>query len=239
MRTQVKARRVGGVLSLLLVFVASGAWAQPNSSNGGNAANAVDDEGVMLGRVYRVDKQRYREIMREIEAQDRDPAEAFREIDPDEYLYRLGSAIVEAGHVPTNKTFLSEISTADGDFLLGETPFGAFRFSVQHDERVFPVKETLDLNVELTYVAELCFIIDEEVGQAWIVSQATVRSPDTPLFVPSGCRSAIGECLAMLTGMERELPEGILLLLAGGGSMATTLGIVTTDQLEASPLRQP
>ena len=43
----------------------------------------------------------------------------------------------------------------------------------------------------------------------------------------------------MLTGISDELPEGILLLLAGGGAATTSLGIISTEQLEASPVVRP
>jgi hypothetical protein len=42
----------------------------------------------------------------------------------------------------------------------------------------------------------------------------------------------------MLIGDE-GFPNGLLLLLAGGGAAAATLGILGTEQSEASPPRRP
>jgi len=222
-----------GLLCLLLLVCAAGVPA------GAQEIDEIED-GVMLGRVYKVDKQRYLELLHEAEKDGPEGAiERFREFDPDEYLQRLGEVTIRASHVPTNRDFVSEVSTETGDFLIGRTPFGAFRFDVHHEEQSYPVEQTLDLNVELRYVAELCFVVDEEEERAWLISQTAARSPETPLFVPDGCRSAIGECLAMLTGIDDRLPEGILLLLAGGGAATTSLGIISTDQVEASPVVRP
>ena len=45
-------------------------------------------------------------------------------------------------------------------------------------------------------------------------------------------------CLALLTGGD-GFPNGLLLLLAGSGAAAATLGILGTEQTEASPPRRP
>ena len=224
-------RTIGVIVCLVFAALVTGPFAQ---------AQETIDDGVMLGRVYKVDKERYLELLHEAEKEGAEGAvERFREFDPDEYLDRLGEVMIRASHVPTNRDFLSESSSESGDFLIGRTPFGAFRFEVTHEEQRYPVEQTLDLNVELRYVAELCFVVDEDEERAWLISQTAARSPETPLFVPDGCRSAIGECLAMLTGISDELPEGILLLLAGGGAATTSLGIISTEQLEASPVVRP
>ncbi|MCH7969626.1 MAG: hypothetical protein IH960_01120 [Chloroflexi bacterium] len=104
-----------------------------------------------------------------------------------------------------------------------------------HEGLEYPVRQRLDLNVQLSYVAELCFVVDREEQVAWMVSDGIRRSPEVPPWVPRECRSALSDCLAGLTGMDEELPDGLLLLLAGSGATATAIGIISADQVEASP----
>ena len=72
-----------------------------------------------------------------------------------------------------------------------------------------------------------------ELGKDWI--REALTAPDVPPWVPRECRSALSECLAGLAGMDEVLPDGLLLLLAGSGATAIAIGIVSADQVEASP----
>jgi hypothetical protein len=108
-----------------------------------------------------------------------------------------------------------------------------------HDDVEYPVSQSLDLNVELSYVAELCFVVDRVEKRAWMIAEGRRRAPDAPPFVPERCQSRLGACLALLTEDEGGFPDGLLLLLAGSGAAATTIGIISTDQTEASPPNPP
>jgi len=119
--------------------------------------------------------------------------------------------------------------------MIRETPVGAYGFTILHEETEYPVRQVLDLNVELSYIAELCFVVDREEKIAWMISHETRRDPKAPAFVPERCQSALSGCLALLTGNPDSFPNGLLLLLAGSGAAAAALGIISLDQVEASP----
>jgi hypothetical protein len=69
-----------------------------------------------------------------------------------------------------------------------------------HEEIEYSVSQNLDLNVELSYVAELCFVVDREQKQAWMLSEGMRRDPEAPPFVPERCQYSLSAYLAMLTG---------------------------------------
>jgi hypothetical protein len=106
-----------------------------------------------------------------------------------------------------------------------------------HEGVEYPIQQHLDLNLELSYIAELCFVVDRTDKKAWMISEGLRRDSEAPAFVPERCQSSVSACLAHLTGKD-GFPNGLLILLAGSGAAAATLGILGTEQNEASPPRR-
>jgi hypothetical protein len=106
-----------------------------------------------------------------------------------------------------------------------------------HEGVEYPIQQHLDLNLELSYIAELCFVVDRADKKAWMISEGLRRDSEAPAFVPERCQSSVSACLAHLTGKD-GFPNGLLILLAGSGAAAATLGILGTEQSEASPPRR-
>jgi len=206
------------------------------------SAQTADLAGVILGRVYEVDRSKYEEYLEHREARAEaarreDGSEAeIEDLDPDEFLVRLPDAVVTARRVSTNDNFSSAFTDPGGEYLIRETPVGAYGFTIVHDEVEYPVAQTLDLNVELSYIAELCFVVDREEKKAWMISEGMRRDPEAPAFVPERCQSALSGCLGLLVGDDGGFPNGLLLLLAGSGAAAATLGIIGTGDGEASSI---
>ena len=202
-------------------------------------ARESENLGFVLGRVYEVDKEKYRDYVDELRNSDIDLDEAMGAIDPDEFLDRRADTVVTARQLSSNQQFSSNFTGASGEYAIRESPVGTFEFTLFHEGTEYPVQQRLDLNVQLSYVAELCFVVDPEEGVAWMVADGSRRAADVPPWVPRECRSALSECLAGLTGIDDTLPDGLLLLLAGSGATATTIGIISADQIEASsPVNQ-
>ena len=191
--------------------------------------------GVIVGRVYEIDETKYEQYRKNLEARRQDSDVEAELLDPDEFLVRLPDVVVTARQIATNVGFDSIFSDDGGEYMIRETPVGAFGFTIVHEEIEYPVRQILDLNVELSYIAELCFVVDREEKVAWMVSEGMRRDPEAPPFVPERCQSALSGCLALLTGNPDGFPNGLLLLLAGSGAGATALGIISLDQDEASP----
>jgi hypothetical protein len=198
-------------------------------------AQTNEIKGLMVGRVYEIDPAKYREYRARLEREGKDPEET-ELLDPDEYLIGKRDVIVNARALSTNVQYTSDSTDDDGEYLIRDSAASAYAFTLTYEDVEYPVSQSLDLNVELSYVAELCFVLDLEQKRAWMVSAGKRRDPEAPPFVPERCRSRLGACLALLTGDEGGFPEGLLLLLAGSGAAATTIGIISTDQNEASPL---
>jgi hypothetical protein len=193
-------------------------------------------EGLIVGRVYEIDHKKYEDYRARMEKEKKEGKKDL--LDPDEYLEDLPDASVIARQLSTNTRFSSEFSNKDGEYTIRESPIGAFDFTLVHEGVEYPIRQHLDLNVELSYIAELCFVVDRQERKAWMISEGMRRDSDAPPFVPERCQSSVSACLAMLTGDE-GFPNGLLLLLAGSGAAATTLGILGTEQTEASPPRRP
>ena len=201
----------------------------------GASGQSQDILGVIVGRIYEIDTTKYEEYRKTIEARREDSDVEPEPLDPDEFLVRLPAAAVTARQIATNVAFTSTFSDRDGEYMIRETPVGAYGFTILHEETEYPVRQILDLNVELSYIAELCFVVDREEKIAWMISDEARRDPEAPAFVPERCQSALSGCLALLTGNPDGFPNGLLLLLAGSGAAAAALGIISLDQVEASP----
>jgi hypothetical protein len=186
--------------------------------------------------VFEVDKQAYRNYIATLRNQDIDFDEAVSELDAEEFLDRRPDVTVAARQLSSNQQFTSGFSTAEGEYAISRAPVGTFEFTLRFEGLEYPVKQRLDLNVELNYVAELCFVVDPEEQVAWMIADGTRRTSDVPPWVPRHCRSALSDCLAGIVGMDETLPDGLLLLLAGSG--ATAIGLISADQIEASPAEQ-
>ena len=208
-------------LTLLVPIVVSG---QPQ-----------DILGVIVGRVYEFDETKYLEYRKNLELRQEDSDVERELVDPDDYLVRLPDVVITARQISTNVGFDSTSSDGGGEYMIRETPIGAYAFTIVLEETEYPVRQILDLNVELSYIAELCFVVDREEKIAWMISHETRRDPKAPAFVPERCQSALSGCLALLTGNPDSFPNGLLLLLAGSGAAAAALGIISLDQVEASP----
>ena len=201
-------------------------------------------EGFVIGRVYEIDKERYRKYIEAKRSQDSDFDETLAELDAMEFVDEREEVIVIGRQLATNATFVSELSDETGEYAIRETPVGTYEFTLRHEEFDYPVKQRLDLNVQLDYVAELCFVIDREEQFAWMAADDVRRTSDVPPWVPRTCVSHLSACLALITGTDGILPDGLLLLLAGTGATASAIGIISSsDQVEASspvpPNNQP
>jgi hypothetical protein len=192
-------------------------------------------KGLIVGRVYEINHKKYEEYLSRREKEKKEGKEL---LDPDEYLEDLPDVSVVARQLATNVRFSSDFTNKDGEYEIRESPVGAFDFLLIHEGVEYPIQQHLDLNLELSYIAELCFVVDRTDKKAWMISEGLRRDSEAPPFVPERCRSSVSACLAMLIGDE-GFPNGLLLLLAGGGAAAATLGILGTEQSEASPPRRP
>lgn len=225
--------------TVIAALLATAAFSQDLDSSADPARTTVPDRGFVLGKVYELDPEAYRLH------EDRMRREGSREdasLDPDslEYLIELGDVTVTAKQLASNQRFTSSFSDINGDYLIRNVPAGAFDFSLMHDALEYPVQQRLDLNVELAFVAELCFVIDRQNQVAWMVVAGERRTAEVPSWVPRTCRSVLTECLAMFAPTGETMPDGLLLLLAGSGAAATGIGVIpATQQSEASPLRTP
>jgi hypothetical protein len=199
------------------------------------AQTAVEIRGLVVGRVYEVDPAKYQKYREKLEKQQKNPDDPRELLDPDEYLIDLESAVITARQLSTNLRYSSEFSNPDGEYMIRDSPAGAFDFTILHEDVEYPVRQNLDLNVELGYIAELCFVVDKQAKVAWMITEGMRRDPEMPPFVPERCQSALSACLAMLVGDDGNFPEGLLLLLAGSAAAAATIGILATGQTEASP----
>lgn len=213
----------------LAVFVIAMASSLPGAS-----AQEKTLEGFVIGRVYEIDKEAYREYIEAKRARDSDFDEMVEELDAMEFVDEREEVTVTGRHLATNATFVSELSDETGEYAIRETPVGTYEFTLRHEGVDYPVKQRLDLNVQLDYVAELCFVIDREDQVAWMAADDARRTSDVPPWVPRTCVSHLSACLALITGTDGTLPDGLLLLLAGAGATATAIGIISSDQVEAS-----
>ncbi len=183
--------------------------------------------GFIIGRVFEVDKPKYNSYMAKQQGQGE------VEVKPYEFLMPRGETVVTARQLENNFQFDSDVSNDGGDYMIADTPPGVYEFTLQYEGVTYPVKQRLGVRVDMSYVAELCFVIDREEKVAWMVAAGARRAPEVPAFVPTQCQSQLGACLAMLTG--DPIPDGLLLLLAGSAAAATNIGIISTEQEEASP----
>lgn len=197
--------------------------------------------GFVLGKVYEVDKAAYRRYIESMRASTPDFDEGIEDLDAERFLEERAGVNVSARQLASNETFASGPSNRAGDYTIRESPVGTFGFTLLHEGLEYPVQQRLDLNVELSYVAELCFVIDREEQVAWMVTNGARRTEDVPPWVPRQCVSALSACLAMLTDSDGRFPDGLLLYLAAGGAAATALGLGLgpADQVEASPVVPP
>jgi hypothetical protein len=201
-------------------------------------------EGLIVGRVYEINHEKYQAYLKELEKKKKKKKKKENEgqrelLDPDEYLEDLPEVSVVARQLSSDTRFTSELTNRDGEYEIRQSPIGAFDFTLLHEGVEYPIRQHLDLNVELSYIAELCFVVDRTEKKAWMISEGLRRDSDAPPFVPERCQSSVSACLAHLTG-DDGFPNGLLLLLAGGGAAAATVGILNgTDQTEASPPRRP
>ena len=200
----------------------------------GASAQEKTLEGFVIGRVYEIDKEDYREYIEAKRAQDSDFDEMVEELDAMEFVDEREEVTVTGRQLATNATFVSELSDEMGEYAIRETPVGTYEFTLRHEGVDYPVKQRLDLNIQLDYVAELCFVIDREEQVAWMAADDARRTSDVPPWVPRTCVSHLSACLALITGTDGTLPDGLLLLLAGSGATATAIGIISSDQVEAS-----
>ena len=187
---------------------------------------APEPLGFILGKVFQVDKEKYRDLLRK---QGGDPSQ----LDPVDFLIPQARAVVTARQIETNNQYDSTFSDDAGDYILRDAPPGVFEFTLQVEGEPYPVAQRLGMKVDLSFVAELCFVIDREEKTAWMVAAGTRRAPEVPPWVPTECMSELGACLAAVLG-EEILPDGLILLMAGSAAAATNIGIFSTEEREAS-----
>jgi hypothetical protein len=227
------------VTSALLVFAMATAMPGVTAGIETEAPSADILQGIIIGKVYELDHEDYRRFVERLRKEGRDPSSPEYLLDGHEYLTELSEAVVNARQLQTNEIYVSATSTGSGDYIIRPTPAGAFDFSLVIDDEEYQVEQRLDLNVDLSYIAELCFVVDREDKKAWVVAGPERRPADSPAWLPFECSSPIRGCLAMLFADPGGLPPGLLLLLAGGGATAGTLGILATTQTPASSTIPP
>lgn len=191
---------------------------------------AAEPPGFILGKVFEVDKEKYRDLLGK---QEGDPAK----LDPDDFLIPQARAVVTARQIETNNQYDSTFSDDVGDYILRDTPPGVYEFTLQIEGEPYPVAQRLGMKVDLSFVAELCFVIDRDEKTAWMVAAGTRRAPEVPPWVPTECMSELGACLAAVLG-EDTLPDGLILLMAGSTAAATNIGIFATEEREISSPRK-
>ncbi len=189
-------------------------------------SEATEPPGFILGKVFEVDKEKYRDLLGKHGG---DPAK----LDSDDFLIPRARAVVTGRQIETNNQYDSTFSDDAGDYILRDTPPGVYEFTLQVDGEPYPVAQRLGVKVDLSFVAELCFVIDREEKTAWMVAAGPRRAPEVPPWVPTECMSEMGACLAAVLG-ENTLPDGLILLLAGSAAAATNIGIVTIEEREIS-----
>lgn len=193
-----------------------------------------------LGTVYEVDKERYRDYVETLRRSNPNLNENALVLDAERFIDERDDVVVNARQLSSNQIFQSPSTGGSGEYMIRNAPPGTFDFVLRHDEVDYPVQQRLDVNVELSYVAELCFVIDREEGVAWMVSDGPRRTEEVPPWVPRECVSALSACLALLTDTEGRLPDGLLLLLAGGAAaVGIGIGINSTEQVESSSVTRP
>jgi hypothetical protein len=210
-------------------------------------AFAQDEDGIVLGRVYEIDKKKYQEEEAGADAEDEDEGNATTQSDardgkqPDgrleEYLEPRSNVEVIARLLASNQEFQSEQTGGDGDYLISNLSPGVFEFKLRFEDLDYPVAQRLDAKVNLTFLAELCFVLDKEEQVAWMVAAGPRRSPDVPTWVPEQCQSRLSACLGLITD-EEDFRKGLLLIFAGSGAAATGIGIAATREDPASPLER-
>ena len=229
-------------MAVFLAFVVLATATPGVAVTNGNEAEtvAVDTlQGVMLGKVYELDHEKYQKYLESVRRAGRDTSAPVQYLEWEEYLNEVSDAVVNARQLESNQSFASAFSNGSGDYIIRPTPSGVFDFRLVLDEEEYDVEQRLDLNVDLNYIAELCFVVDRTDKRAWVVAGPDRRPSDSPAWLPWECESPIRGCLAMLVGDETVLPTGLLLLLAGSGATAGTLGILATDEVEASTVVPP
>ena len=211
-------------------------------------AFAEGDEGVLLGRIFEIDKKKYEEEEARADAEGDNgnataPSDARDDEQPgreeyEDYLEPRSDVEVIARLLTSNQEFRSEQTGGGGDYLISSLSPGVFEFTLRFEDQDYPVAHRLDARVNLAFLAELCFVIDKEEQVAWMVAAGPRRSPDIPVWVPEQCQSQLGACLGAITD-EEGFREGLLLIFAGSGAAATGLGIAATREEPASPLERP
>ena len=227
---------MAALLAFVVVVVPSLTMATPGAVvTIENETTSLDPlQGVIIGKVYELDHEKYQRHVDGLRRAGKNPNDPVNFLDWRDYLEELSDAVVAARQLESNQNFASAFSTTSGDYIIRPTPSGVFDFRLQLDEEEFDVEQRLDLNVDLNYIAELCFVVDRTDNRAWVIAGPDRRPADSPAWLPFACESPIRGCLAMLLGDDGGLPTGLLLLLAGSGATAATLGILATDEVEAS-----
>ena len=210
----------------------------------------ADNLGFVLGRVFEIDKKKYEEKEAKDDKDDgkEEDAETPKAKDKarndetlysslPEYLEPLSDVEVMARLLENNEEFLSEPTGGDGDYVISKMSPGVLEFTLRHEDKDYPVEQRLGAQVNLAFVAELCFVVDKEEEVAWMVAAGPRRSADVPNWVPEVCQSPLGACLGMVTGND-DFREGLVLIFAGAGAAATAVGIAATRESAASPVEQ-
>lgn len=202
------------------------------------AAFAEGEQGIVLGRVFEIDKKKYQQETARAETASASDTRPDERSNWREYLDPRSQVEVIARQLESNQEFRSEETGGGGDYLIPKLSPGVFEFTLRFENRDYPVAQRLDAKVNLTFLAELCFVLDKEEGVAWMVAAGPRRSPDAPAWLPEECQSQLSACLGMISD-EEDFRKGLLLIFAGSGAAATAVGIAATREEPASPLEKP
>ena len=200
-----------------------------------NALAQTDETGYVVGRVFEVDKQKYLDYEQKQEEASLDEQKVEKRVPPEIFLKPRDDVIVLARQLENNTESGSGPSNSSGDYVVSGVSPGVFEFTLQYDGEDYPVAQRLGANVNLGFVAELCFVLDREEKIAWMISSGPHGSPEVPSWVPQQCQSPLGACLIAITGNE-VLPEGLMLLFAGSATTMGTVGVFAGEHEEASPV---
>ncbi len=135
---------------------------------------AQGEEGIVLGRIFEIDKKKYQQEEARADAEGDNgnataPSDARDDEQPnrrpqeyEEYLEPRSDVEVIARLLTSNQKFRSDQTGGGGDYLISSLSPGVFEFTLRFEDQDYPVAHRLDAMVNLTFLAELCFVLDKE-----------------------------------------------------------------------------
>ena len=148
----------------------------------------------------------------------------------------LKDAIVVAQLITSNQVFSSGPADGKGNFIIRNAESGVYGFILIYQGKEYAVPDRLDARVrmitpdgtetpaKMTFLLEVCFRRDrDDDGER------------TALVVRDECKSELPPFLTSL--VEDGINRGLIVLIAGGGAVAATVGILaaTGGEVASNP----